>query len=74
MTYTADQFMNSTAFVKIAIEDAIKLVAKTNGQSEELTLNALGAGVSNVVNEVAKLVKAAAEHCAKEANAGRLWG
>lgn len=34
--YTAMSFMNSPAFVQIALEDALKLVAKTNGQTYEL--------------------------------------
>jgi hypothetical protein len=38
--YTATQFMTSPAFVKIAFEDAIKLVAKTNNQTVELTQKA----------------------------------
>jgi len=72
-TYTAEAFKASPAFLKIAIEDAVKVVAKANGQTEALTMQALSAGVSNVVEAVCKLVNAAAEHCAKEANAGTLW-
>jgi len=72
-TYTAEAFMASPAFLKIAIEDAVKVVAKANGQTEALTREALSMGVSNVVEAVCKLVNAAAEHCAKEANAGQLW-
>jgi hypothetical protein len=72
MTLTADNFLASPGFLAIAIEDALKLVAKTNGQTYELALSALTQEVPNVVREVAKLVKLAAEHCAKEANAGRL--
>ena len=49
------------------------MVAKTNGQTEAITMEALSLGVSNVVEAVCKLVNAAAEHCAKEANAGQLW-
>ena len=73
-TYTAEAFMASPAFLKIAIEDAVKVVAKTNGQTESRTMEALSMGVENVVESVCKLVNAAAEHCAKEANADRLWG
>lgn len=73
-TYTAEAFMASPSFLKIAIEDAVKVVAKTNGQTESITMEALSMGVSNVVEAVCKLVNAAAEHCAKEANAGQLWG
>lgn len=73
-TYTAEAFKASPAFLKVAIEDAVKVVAKTNGQTESLTMEALSMGVSNVVEAVCKLVNAAAEHCAKEANAGMLWG
>jgi hypothetical protein len=72
-TYTAEAFKASPAFLKIAIEDAVKVVAKTNGQTEALTMQALSMGVPNVVEAVCKLVNAAAEHCAKEANAGTLW-
>ena len=71
-TYTATSFMNSPAFVQIALEDALKLVAKTNGQTVELTCEAFKLEVPNVVNQVAKLVVAAAQHCADEMNAGRL--
>lgn len=73
-TYTAEAFKASPAFLKVAIEDAVKVVAKTNGQTEPLTMEALSMGVPNVVEAVCKLVNAAAEHCAKEANAGQLWG
>lgn len=73
MTYTADMFLNSPAFLKIAADDAVKLVAKTNNQTYATTLEALGLQVPNVVTEITKLIAAAAEHCATEANAGRLW-
>lgn len=72
-TYSADNFLNSPAFLKIATEDAVNLVAKTNDQTYALTLQALAQQVPNVVSEVTKLIASAAEHCAKEANAGRLW-
>lgn len=71
--YTAMSFMNSPAFVQIALEDALKLVAKVNNQSVELTTEAFGLEVPNVVNQVAKLIAKAAQHCADEANAGRMW-
>lgn len=71
-TYTAMSFMNSTAFVQIALEDALKLVAKTNGQTVELTCEAFKLEVPNVVNQVAKLVAKAAQVCADSANAGTL--
>ena len=73
MTYTAEQFIQAPAFMAIALEDAIALVAKTNGQTVELTAQAFALEVPNVITEVAKLVVKAAEHCAQEANAGRLW-
>jgi len=73
MTYTAAQFVNSPAFMAIALEDAIALVAKTNGQTVELTAQAFALEVPNVIAEVAKLIAKAAAHCAQEANAGRLW-
>lgn len=72
-TYTAEHFISSPAFVKIALEDALKLVAKTNGQTYELTCESFAMQVPNVVNEVAKLMVKAAKHCADEANANRLW-
>lgn len=71
--YTAMSFMNSPAFVKIALEDALKLVAKANGQTYELACEAFQLEVPNVVNQVAKLVAKAAEECARQANAGTLW-
>lgn len=72
-TYTAAQFAQSPAFMAIALEDALKLVAKTNGQTFELACEAFSLHVPNVVNQVASLVAAAAQHCADEANAGRMW-
>lgn len=72
MTYTAANFIASSRFMEIATEDALRLVAKTNGQTFELAKQALEMSVPNVVREVKKLVNAAAEHCAAEANAGRL--
>ena len=72
-TYTAMSFMNSPAFVQIALEDALKLVAKVNNQSVALTTEAFGLEVPNVVNQVAKLVAKAAQVCADEANKGNLW-
>ena len=73
MTYTAEHFLNSPAFLEIATQDTITLVAKTNGQAYVLTLQALAQQVPNVVRQVARLITAAAEHCAQEANAGLLW-
>lgn len=72
-TYTAAQFAKSPAFMAIALEDALKLVAKTNGQTFEVACEAFALEVPNVMSEVAKLVAAACQHCADEANAGRLW-
>lgn len=72
-TYTAMSFMNSPAFVQIALEDALKLVAKTNGESYALACEAFKLEVPNVVNQVAKLVAKAAEECARQANKGNLW-
>lgn len=71
--YTAMSFMNSPAFVQIALEDALKLVAKVNNQSVELTTEAFGLEVPNVINQVAKLVAKAAQVCADEANKGDFW-
>lgn len=72
-TYTAMSFMNSPAFIEIALEDALKLVAKTNGQTYELACEAFKLEVPNVMNEVAKLVAKAAQVCSDQANAGTLW-
>ena len=72
-TYTAAAFIASPAFMEIALTDAIALVAKTNGQTVELTAEAFALEVPNVIAAVAKLVAKAAQHCADEANAGRLW-
>lgn len=71
MTYTALNFVNSPAFMAIALPDAIALVAKINGQTVELTTKAFEMDVPNVLESVGKLVVAAATMCAKEANAGR---
>lgn len=73
MTYTAEAFLSSPAFVKIAIDDAVALLAKTNNQSIQTTYQAFQMGVENVTRQVAKLLVKAAQHCADEANAGRMW-
>lgn len=72
-TYTATSFMNSPAFLQIALEDALKLVAKTNGQTYELACEAFKLEVPNVINQVGELVAKAAQHCADEANKGGFW-
>lgn len=72
-TYTAAQFAQSPAFMAIAVEDALELVAKTNGQTFELACEAFEMEVPSVMSEVSKLVAAACQHCAAEANAGRMW-
>lgn len=72
-TYTAAQFAQSPAFMAIALEDALKLIAKTNGQSYELACQAFALEVPSVVAQAAELIAAACQHCANEANAGRLW-
>ena len=72
-TYTAAQFAQSPAFMAIAVEDALKLVAKTNGKTFELACEAFEMEVPSVMSEVSKLVAAACQHCAAEANAGRMW-
>lgn len=73
MTYTKEAFLSSPRFMEIAVEDALKIVAKTNGQSLELAQKAFSLQVPNVVNKVAELVIMAAEHSAKLANEGKLW-
>lgn len=74
MIYTAQQFIASPAFVEIATEEALKLIAKTNNQPFDLAVLALALKTPNVVSQVAELVAKAAQHAADEANAGRLWG
>lgn len=71
--YTAENFLTSSRFLEMATEDAVRAVAKANGQTYAFTLRALAQQVPNVVREVTKLISAAAEYCAKEASAGRLW-
>lgn len=71
--YTAQAFMSSPAFVKIALEDAVVVIAKANNQSVELARTAFEMGTPNVVEKVAHLMVKAAQHCADEANAGCLW-
>ncbi|MNQ55074.1 hypothetical protein D3C85_691560 [compost metagenome] len=50
------------------------MVSKADGQTLELTAKAFELQVPNVLESVAKLMIAAAEHAAKEANNGSLWG
>ncbi|VVP44490.1 hypothetical protein [Pseudomonas fluorescens] len=50
--YTAENFLSSSRFLEVPIEDAVRLLAKTNGQSYALTLRALAQEVPNVVREV----------------------
>lgn len=66
-------FMNSPAFVQIALEDALKLVAKTNGQTYALACDAFKLELPNLVNQVAKLIAEAAQHCADEVDKGNFW-
>lgn len=73
MTYSAQQFIQSPAFMSIAMEDALKLVASKNGQTYELACKAFAQEAPSVVAQVAGLVAKAAQHCADDANAGRLW-
>lgn len=73
MTYTAANFINSPAFIDSVIPDALALIAKTNAQTLEATKTAFDMQVPNVIDAVAKLVAKSAQHCADEANAGRLW-
>lgn len=72
-TYTPTQFINSPAFMTIALEDTIKVIAKTNGQTIELTKKAFEMEVPNVLHSVGKLVVAAAVKCAEDASNGKLW-
>ena len=61
--------MASPRFVELSTEEALKVIAKTNGQTLELTKKAFALRVENVVNEVAKLVILGAEEFAKKLNA-----
>jgi hypothetical protein len=72
MTYTAANFLASSKFAEIAMNDAVALLAKKNGQTIEATRKALENGAEVLSAQVAKLVIAAARHCAEEANAGRM--
>jgi hypothetical protein len=73
MTYTAAAFLSSPEFLRIATEDAVKLIARKNNQTYETTLIALAARTPSVESQVLELITKAAQHCADEANAGRLW-
>ena len=67
--YTAQGIiMASSEFRKIAATEALELIAKTNGQTYELTLQAYRQGVPNVVNKVADLVHEAAQALADKLN------
>ena len=73
MKYTPESFIGSPRFIEVATEQAIITVARVNGQTVELTAQALLMGVPNVVKAVAALVAAGAKHCAAKANAGRMF-
>lgn len=73
MTYTAEAFIKSPAFMAIATEDAVKAIAKANGQTVAKTQQAFEMQAPNVVAKAAELIMKAAQHCADQANAGRLW-
>jgi len=65
----ASIIMASPRFVELSTEEALKVIAKTNGQTLELAKKAFALRVENVVNEVAKLVILGAEEFAKKLNA-----
>ena len=67
-TITIEAVLSSSEFMKIAVADAIELVAKVNGQTLELTTAAFNMGVENVTRQVAKLVVAGAKETAKMMN------
>jgi len=70
MTYTAHGIMTaSSEFRRIAVTEALELVAKTNGQSYELALEAYKRGTPNVVQKVGELVEKAAQQLADNLNA-----
>jgi len=65
---TAQNFIDTPAWVSTVVPEALSLVAKTNGQTVELTREAYCMGVPNVVNSVNDLVMEAAKECAKRMN------
>lgn len=73
MKYTPESFAGSPRFIEVATEQAIRTVASANGQTVKLTAQALLMGAPNVVKAVAMLIAAGAQHCAVEANAGRMF-
>lgn len=66
--YTITDVLSSEKFVRIAAEDAIKEIAKVNGQSIETTNAAYMAGVAKVQDTVAEMIFLAAEKFAEELN------
>ena len=58
----------SNEFRRMAVKEALELVAKTNGQSYELALEAYLRGTPNVVEKVGNLVERAAQELADRLN------
>ena len=59
----------SPRFVELATEDALKVIAKTNGQTFAMAKKAFALEVESVVIEVAKLVMLGAQKFADNLNA-----
>lgn len=66
--YTAEHFIASPAFMKIAVDGACEMLAKANNTEPKDIRNAYKMGADKVVNNVNDLVREAAEVSAKRAN------
>jgi hypothetical protein len=69
MKATIESVLASSEFLKIALPEAIEVVAKANSQTVELTTTAFTMGVENVQKQVAKLLISAAKQTAEMFNA-----
>jgi hypothetical protein len=65
---TGFDVLKSSAFLKIAFEEAIKTIARINGQTVEVTEAAYKLQVPNVMMNVTKLIATAADDYAKRVN------
>lgn len=68
MKVTVESVISSSEFMKIALPDAIAVVAKANSQTIETTKHAFFLGVEAVQKSVAKLIIAAANAVADKMN------
>lgn len=66
--YNAAHFIASPAFMKIAVNEACKMLAEANNAKPEDIKNAYRLGADKVVNNVNELVMEAAEASAKRYN------